>query len=258
MLVEEDDDDDDDECAEGGEENGNSDDDSDDDDDEDDEDDDDGEDDKIDEQLKLSLMKSLDKALATTTSKSDKKKKTTAKENGKGAHDNGEAKSDDATKGEEKAGDDNGQEEDDEDKNEDEDDDDDEEESIGSDLDDEAMLKLDESLAQAFKMRKKDKRREIDMLQYKLRALDFIEELLKSSHRLDLTTVFVVSLFLIFQFDIRRVIIGVHFSPRILVFDQTAARDLVRKSDEAESEVRIAAHSRLHSEPQEHDQKSKT
>lgn len=58
-----------------------------------------------------------------------------------------------------------------------------------SDLDDDTMLKLDETLAQAFKMRKKGKEHQKEIMQYKLRALDFLQELFKSSQRLDLITV---------------------------------------------------------------------
>ena len=58
-----------------------------------------------------------------------------------------------------------------------------------ADLDDETMMKLDESLAQQFKLRKKDKKHESFLLQYKLRALDFIQEILKNTYRLDLITV---------------------------------------------------------------------
>ena len=58
-----------------------------------------------------------------------------------------------------------------------------------ADLDDDAMMKLDEALAQQFKLRKKDKKHESFLLQYKLRALDFIQELLKTTYRLDLITV---------------------------------------------------------------------
>ena len=58
-----------------------------------------------------------------------------------------------------------------------------------ADLDDDAMMKLDEALAQQFKLRKKDKKHESFVLQYKLRALDFIQELLKNTYRLDLITV---------------------------------------------------------------------
>jgi DNA polymerase phi len=57
------------------------------------------------------------------------------------------------------------------------------------DLDDETMLKLDETIAQAFRMRKTNKQHQNDVMQYKLRALDFIQELFKSNHRLDLITV---------------------------------------------------------------------
>jgi hypothetical protein len=57
------------------------------------------------------------------------------------------------------------------------------------DLDDDAMMKLDEALAHQFKLRKKDKKHESFVLQYKLRALDFIQELLKNTYRLDLITV---------------------------------------------------------------------
>lgn len=58
-----------------------------------------------------------------------------------------------------------------------------------SDLDDDAMMKLDETLAAAFKMKKKDKQRQSDLLQYKLRVLDLIQEILKSNNRLDLIVV---------------------------------------------------------------------
>ena len=51
------------------------------------------------------------------------------------------------------------------------------------------MLKLDETIAQAFKMKKKEKQHQTEIMQYKLRALDFIEELFKSNSRLDLITV---------------------------------------------------------------------
>lgn len=58
-----------------------------------------------------------------------------------------------------------------------------------SDLDDDAMMKLDETIAAAFKMKKKDKKRQNDLLQYKLRVLDLIQEIFKSTNRLDLITV---------------------------------------------------------------------
>ena len=58
-----------------------------------------------------------------------------------------------------------------------------------ADLDDDTMMKLDEALAKQFKLRKKDKKHESFILQYKLRALDFIQELLKTTYRLDLITV---------------------------------------------------------------------
>jgi hypothetical protein len=70
-------------------------------------------------------------------------------------------------------------------------------ESDNSDLDDDAMMKLDETLAQAFKLKKKSKKHESELLQYKLRALDFIQELMKSTYRLDLITVRILSLSLI-------------------------------------------------------------
>jgi hypothetical protein len=57
-----------------------------------------------------------------------------------------------------------------------------------ADLDDDAMLKLDEALAQQFKLRKKDKQNATFVIQYKLRALDFIQELFKTTYRLDLIT----------------------------------------------------------------------
>lgn len=58
-----------------------------------------------------------------------------------------------------------------------------------SDLDDDAMMKLDETLAAAFKIKKKDKQRQNDLLQYKLRVLDLIQEIFKSTNRLDLIVV---------------------------------------------------------------------
>ncbi len=64
-----------------------------------------------------------------------------------------------------------------------------EDEEDVSDLDDETMLKLDESIAAAFKMKKREKQHQNDVMQYKLRALDFIQELFKSNQRLDLITV---------------------------------------------------------------------
>ncbi|RNA12145.1 myb-binding 1A [Brachionus plicatilis] len=55
-----------------------------------------------------------------------------------------------------------------------------------SDLDDDAMMKLDETLAAVFKVKKKDKQRQNDLLQYKLRVLDLVQEIFKSNNRLDL------------------------------------------------------------------------
>jgi hypothetical protein len=72
------------------------------------------------------------------------------------------------------------------DNNEDDDEDD--------DLNDEEMMKMDNALAEAFKMRRKDKNLESNMLQYKLRALDFIEEIIKSPTRLDLVTYLITPL----------------------------------------------------------------
>lgn len=71
------------------------------------------------------------------------------------------------------------------------DDDDEDEEGKNSDLDDETMLKLDETIAQAFRARtNKDKeQQQKEIIQYKSRVLDFVQELFKSTHRLDLTTV---------------------------------------------------------------------
>jgi polysaccharide pyruvyl transferase WcaK-like protein len=68
---------------------------------------------------------------------------------------------------------------------------DEDEEGKNSDLDDETMLKLDETIAQAFRARtNKDKeQQQKEIIQYKSRVLDFVQELFKSTHRLDLTTV---------------------------------------------------------------------
>jgi hypothetical protein len=76
------------------------------------------------------------------------------------------------------------------------------EKSDDSDLDDETMLKLDDTIAQAFKMRTKDKREQKEIIQYKSRVLDFIQELFKSTQRLDLTTVKLKRFFLLFFADI--------------------------------------------------------
>lgn len=62
-------------------------------------------------------------------------------------------------------------------------------EDDNSDLDDDAMMKLDETIAAAFKIKKKDKQRQNDLLQYKLRVLDLVQEIFKSTNRLDLIVV---------------------------------------------------------------------
>ncbi len=74
------------------------------------------------------------------------------------------------------------------------DDNDDDEDDDDDDLNDEEMMKMDNALAEAFKMRRKDKNMENNMLQYKLRALDFIEEIVKSPARLDLVTYLITPL----------------------------------------------------------------
>lgn len=74
----------------------------------------------------------------------------------------------------------------------------DEKDDDGSDLDDDAMLKLDETIAQAFRLKSQDKKRQNELIQYKLRVLDLIQELFKSTHRLDLITVIFIGIFLAF------------------------------------------------------------
>jgi hypothetical protein len=61
-----------------------------------------------------------------------------------------------------------------------------EENESDSDLDDDAMMKLDDSLSAAFKMRMKNKNSNDNLMQYKMRALDLVQELFKTNHRLDL------------------------------------------------------------------------
>lgn len=58
-----------------------------------------------------------------------------------------------------------------------------------SDLDDEQMMKYDEALSQAFKMKRKVRKHETDLLQYKSKILDLIHEIYKSTQRLDLIVV---------------------------------------------------------------------
>jgi hypothetical protein len=63
-----------------------------------------------------------------------------------------------------------------------------------SDLDDDQMAKFDNALAAAFKMRKKNKQHEIDLIQYKFKVLDLLQDLYKSTQRLDLIVVCAVLL----------------------------------------------------------------
>ncbi len=51
------------------------------------------------------------------------------------------------------------------------------------------MMKYDEALAAAFKMRRKNKQHEIDLIQYKFKILDLLQDLFKSTQRLDLIVV---------------------------------------------------------------------
>lgn len=55
-----------------------------------------------------------------------------------------------------------------------------------SDLDDEAMMEMDKHLAIAFKLRKTERKTDNSKIEYKLKALDLIQELFKTSYRLDL------------------------------------------------------------------------
>jgi len=55
-----------------------------------------------------------------------------------------------------------------------------------SDLDDDAMMQLDEALGQAFKARKRDKQREVDVVQYKAKVLDLVQEVFRCTQRIDL------------------------------------------------------------------------
>ena len=61
--------------------------------------------------------------------------------------------------------------------------------SDDEDLDDEQMFKYDEALAAAFKIKKNIKTQENDVLQYRSKVLDLINEVFKSTQRLDLIVV---------------------------------------------------------------------
>ncbi len=65
----------------------------------------------------------------------------------------------------------------------------DESDEFGSDLDDDTMLKMDETYAKAFKLRKQEKSTISFKIDYKLRVLDLIQELFKSNTRLDIVNV---------------------------------------------------------------------
>lgn len=58
-----------------------------------------------------------------------------------------------------------------------------------SDLDDDAMMQLDEALAQAFKARKRDKQRDVDVIQYKAKVLDLVQDVFRCTQRIDLIVV---------------------------------------------------------------------
>ena len=60
-----------------------------------------------------------------------------------------------------------------------------------SDLDDETMMKMDKTIAMAFKMRQKERKVDNSKIEYKLKALDLIQELFKTAYRLDLVHVIV-------------------------------------------------------------------
>ena len=58
-----------------------------------------------------------------------------------------------------------------------------------SDLNDEQMMQMDDKIAAAFKMRLHEKTNDSLKLQYKLKALDLVQELFKTTQRLDLVVV---------------------------------------------------------------------
>jgi hypothetical protein len=63
------------------------------------------------------------------------------------------------------------------------------EDEFGSDLDDDTMLKMDDTYAKAFKQRKHEKSTLSFKIDYNLRILDLIQELFKSNSRLDIVNV---------------------------------------------------------------------
>jgi len=58
-----------------------------------------------------------------------------------------------------------------------------------SDLDDETMMKMDKNLAAAFKARMAEKKTDNSKIDFKLKVLDLVQELFKTSYRLDLVNV---------------------------------------------------------------------
>ena len=65
----------------------------------------------------------------------------------------------------------------------------DEENENDSDLDDETMMQMDKTLTIEFKRRQAEKKTDNSKVEYKLKALDLIQELFKTSYRLDLVNV---------------------------------------------------------------------
>lgn len=62
----------------------------------------------------------------------------------------------------------------------------DEENQSDSDLDDETMMQMDKKLVDAFKLRQAERKTDNSKIEYKLKALDLIQELFKTTYRLDL------------------------------------------------------------------------
>ena len=58
-----------------------------------------------------------------------------------------------------------------------------------SDLNDDAMMEMDKHLAITFKLRRDERKTDNSKIEYKLKALDLIQELFKTSYRLDLLNV---------------------------------------------------------------------
>ena len=97
-----------------------------------------------------------------------------------------------------------------------------------SDIDDETMLQMDKQLAIAFKLRQSERKTDNSKIDYKLKVLDLIQELFKTSVRLDLVNVS-KTLRLCFKWEYFD-----HLTFSLVELDQTNAEHSIRESEETE------------------------